>query len=284
MFLSVITPTYNRAAKLHRVYESICQQSLKKIDREYIFEWIVIDDGSEDETEKLVKSWQEKEDFPIVYKYQENSGKAKALATAIESAKGEWTLIADSDDRFLPETFELFYTTIESFSDEEKEKCGGIGVLCVDEKGERVGCDYPIQKEFVHVKEVVFQWSDIGLNETWALLKTQNLRYAFLDIPDEAKELKFIPESFFWNRIAFELDTYSYPINKPLRIYYRNEEDNISHNIHQRYPESFLFESRWFVTHYWPLALQFPKLYLKHLVKMVYFTTIINMQRFVWNR
>ena len=47
-FLSILTPTYNRANKLHRVFESIQNQTLKKVDNKYIFEWIVVDDGSSD--------------------------------------------------------------------------------------------------------------------------------------------------------------------------------------------------------------------------------------------
>ncbi len=271
LFCSVLTPTYNRERKLHRVYESIKKQTLQKIDNNYIFEWIVIDDGSSDDTKELVEKWQKEVDWNIIYKYQKNQGKWKALQEGIKIAKGELTLIADSDDEFLPETFEIFYDIWSNFSKEEKEKCSGIGVLCQDQHGNRIGCDFPIEKRFIPTQEVVMKWKNIPLGETWAALKTKNLKFAFLDIPDEAKKLKFIPESFFWDRITYKIGGYSYPLNSVIRVYYKNEDDNISHNIREKYPESFYFESRYFITHYIFALLKHPKNYLKHLIKFIYF-------------
>ena len=276
MIFSIITPTYNRAEKLHRVFESIEEQTLKKIDGNYIFEWIVVDDGSNDNTKDVVRTWQNKVDWPIVYLYQENRGKAFALQRGLEIAQGEWTLIADSDDRFLSHTLQTFYDVLSSFNEDEREKCGGIGVLCRDQFGNRIGCDYPVQKELIPTKEVYFKWRNIPLGETWALLKTKNLKKVFLDIPKEAQELKFIPESYFWDRIVFEIEPlYSYYLNEVLRIYYREEDDNISHNIRKKYPEGFLFESKYFVKNYWKYAYKMPKAFVKHLLKIVYFRIYI---------
>jgi glycosyltransferase involved in cell wall biosynthesis len=81
---------------------------LQKLDGEYCFEWIVVDDGSTDDTKELVRKWQNEVDWPIRYIYQENRGKPWALQRGIKEVKGLLTLIADSDDRFLPETFEVF--------------------------------------------------------------------------------------------------------------------------------------------------------------------------------
>ncbi len=268
--ISVLTPTYNRADKLHRVFESIKNQTLKKIDNEYIFEWVIVDDGSSDNTKELVKEWQTEVDWQIRYIYQENKGKWRAIAKGLENIDNELTLIADSDDRFLPETFETFYNVWSSFSQEEKEKCSGIGVLCQDQFGKRIGCDYPIEKKLVPVEKVVMEWKDIGLGETWAVLKTENLKKVFLNVPEEVRKLKFVPESFFWDRITFEIGGYSYPLNKVLRVYYK-EHDGISKNIRKKYPESFYFESKYFVTHYPKILFKYPKLYLKHFLKFLIF-------------
>jgi len=138
--ISVLTPTYNRANKLHRVYESIKKQTLQKVDNKYIFEWIIVDDGSDDHTKELVQKWQKEVDWKITYKYQENQGKWKALQEGIKLINNELTLIADSDDRFLEDTFKTFYEVWNGFSEQEKEKCSGIGVLCQDQYGNRVGC------------------------------------------------------------------------------------------------------------------------------------------------
>ncbi len=277
MFITVLTPTYNRARTLHRVFESIQKQTLKKQDGKYIFEWIIVDDGSEDNTKELVEMWQKKVDWPILYLFQENRGKAHALANGITFAKGELCLIADSDDAFLADTFEVFYNIWHRFDTKEKELCGGIGVLCQDQYGKRVGCDYPIAQRLLPAYETVLGWKDIGLGETWAALKTSNLKKAFV-VPKSAEKLQFIPESFFWDRIVFELKPYAYYVNKIQRIYYRNEADSISKNIRKRYPEGFLFESQWFVTKYYSIVLKYPRLYVKHLLKLIYYYFCIKVR------
>jgi len=273
IFLTVFTPTYNRANKLHRVYESIKKQTLQKIDNKYIFEWIIVDDGSQDNTKELVEKWQKESEFPIRYFYQDNQGKPFASRKGIEEARGGWFLFCDSDDEFLPDTFKTFYDIWSNFTEEEKQKCGGIGVLCQDQYGNRVGCDYPIEKELISTLDIIFKWRNLDMGETWAALKTENLKKAFT-IPEEAKDLKFIPESFFWDRISFEIKHYSYFLNKVLRVYYKNEDDNISNNIRQKYPEGFLFESKWFITHYRWIIFKEPKSYFKHLLKTIYFGLI----------
>jgi len=271
LLISVLTPTYNREKKLYRVFESIKKQTLKKIDGKYFFEWVIVDDGSSDNTKGLVEKWQKEVDWPIKYIYQENRGKAFALSRGLREINSEWTLIADSDDEFKEDTFETFVNVINNFTKEEREKCGGISVLCEYQDGKRVGCDYPIENKLIPTKDIYFKWRNIPLGETWALLKTKNLKKVFLDIPKEAKNLKFIPESFFWDRIVFEIEPlYSYPINKVLRVYYK-EDDNISHNIRKKYPDSFLFESKYFITHYWKYFFYMPKAYVKHLIKFFYF-------------
>ena len=68
-FLTVLTPTFNMANKIHRVYKSIKKQTLKKVRNEYIFEWIVIDDGSTDNTKELIEKWKNEVDWPIIYRY-----------------------------------------------------------------------------------------------------------------------------------------------------------------------------------------------------------------------
>ena len=269
--ITVFTPTYNRADKLHRVYNSLKNQTLKKIDNQPIFEWLIVDDGSSDSTKELVKKWQKEADFPIRYIYQENQGKIKAMIKGVENTNSELFLILDSDDECMPETIEFFYKTWHNFDEEEKEFCGGIAVLCQDQYGNRVGCNYPKEKQKVNILEAVFDWKKYPLGETWAILKTENLKKAF-KLPKEAENLKFIPESFFWDRIAFENPSqFSYPVNKVLRVYYRREGGNLSENIRDKYPEGFLFESKWVIKNYFRFAFKYPKYYFKHLLKVIYF-------------
>lgn len=90
--LTVFTPTYNRAYTLHLCYESLVRQTSKD------FVWLVVDDGSSDGTETMVKRWQEEADFPIRYVYQQNQGMHGAHNTAYELIETELNVCIDSDD------------------------------------------------------------------------------------------------------------------------------------------------------------------------------------------
>ena len=86
MRISVIIPTYNRANFIVKAIESIMNQTVK------VNEIIVIDDGSTDNTQELLK------DYNIIYKYQKNSGVSKARNLGIKLSKNEWITFLDSDD------------------------------------------------------------------------------------------------------------------------------------------------------------------------------------------
>lgn len=90
--ITVFTPAYNRAKLLPRLYESLQAQQFKD------FEWLIVDDGSTDETESLVRSFQEKAFFPVRYCKKENGGKHTAFNFGVQRAKGEWFFCVDSDD------------------------------------------------------------------------------------------------------------------------------------------------------------------------------------------
>ena len=108
--VSVIIPTYNRANLLARAIKSVLNQTFQD------FELIVVDDGSTDNTRKVVEEFQKK-DSRIKYIFQENSGgPAKPINTGIKNSKGEYITILEDDDEFLPQKLqkqvELFETLI----------------------------------------------------------------------------------------------------------------------------------------------------------------------------
>lgn len=93
-FLTVFTPAYNRAHTLPRTYESLCAQDCKE------FIWLIVDDGSVDNTADLVKVWQSKNNgFEIQYIYKENGGMHTAHNTAYENIHTELNVCIDSDDK-----------------------------------------------------------------------------------------------------------------------------------------------------------------------------------------
>ena len=274
-FITVFTPTYNRADKLERVYKSLLRQSLKQLNGTCVFEWLIIDDGSDDGTRHVVERWKRKADFPVRYIYQENMGKIRAIENALKAVESEFFLIADSDDAFSPETIDFFYKTYHDLSEQKKKECGSIGVLCQDQYGRLMGCGYPVTNKLIPTKTIVFRWPSKKLGETWALIKCDMLRQFFV-IPDNASHLKFIPESFFWVKMAFGSGQSALYANKILRTYYRGEENSLSSRVRRNYAQGFEYESLYFVNHYPFLIFQSPIIFLRHVLKYTIYTIYLG--------
>ena len=90
--ITVFTPTYNRAHTLPKLYESLCAQESRD------FEWIVVDDGSNDGTKELTEAWITEDKIHIRYFYQENAGKMAAHNFAVDASESDLFLCLDSDD------------------------------------------------------------------------------------------------------------------------------------------------------------------------------------------
>lgn len=99
--LTIFTPTYNRAHTLPRLFDSLVNQT------NYEFEWLIVDDGSADDTEEIVKTFIT-EKFPIRYIKQKNGGKHIATNIGLKCAYGELFTCLDSDDWFYPEAVAFF--------------------------------------------------------------------------------------------------------------------------------------------------------------------------------
>lgn len=90
--LTIFTPAYNRAHTLARLHDSLLQQT------DMGFEWLIVDDGSNDGTGDLVRGWAERSPFPVRYLWQENSGKHVAHNLGAREAQGRLFMCVDSDD------------------------------------------------------------------------------------------------------------------------------------------------------------------------------------------
>ena len=136
--LTVFTPTYNRAYILHRCYESLCRQTSKD------FMWLIIDDGSTDNTKELVNKWIQKDNgFEIKYVYKENGGMHTGHNKAYELIDTELNVCIDSDD-FMPDNaVELITKFWKKYG---SDKYSGIASLDNDEEGNIIGTKFPYQK------------------------------------------------------------------------------------------------------------------------------------------
>lgn len=99
--ITVFTPTYNRAYIIENLYRSLQHQTCTE------FEWLVVDDGSKDDTEQLFARWAKEDNpFPIRYYKQENGGKCSAINYGLEKADGELFFTVDSDDYLTEDAIE----------------------------------------------------------------------------------------------------------------------------------------------------------------------------------
>lgn len=120
--LTVFTPVYNRAHTLPRTYESLCIQDCKD------FMWLIIDDGSTDGVESLIREWQKKDNgFEIQYIYKENGGMHTAHNTAYENIHTELNVCIDSDDKMAVGAVRKIKGTWEKVRDK-----GYAGIIALD--------------------------------------------------------------------------------------------------------------------------------------------------------
>lgn len=120
MKLSILTATYNRAEFLEKLYKSI----INNLDNKLEVEWLIMDDGSSDETREIVQKFIDEQKIPVIYKYQENQGKMVAINNIMEFVTGDLIVDCDSDDYFEPNAFS---TIKEEFEKTEKE---GLYAIC----------------------------------------------------------------------------------------------------------------------------------------------------------
>ncbi len=92
---TVFTPTFNRAYILPKLFKSLQKQG--SLD----FEWLIVDDGSSDDTQNLIASFQQEALFPVRYIHQKNQGKHVAINTGVANAKGAFFMTVDSDDQVM---------------------------------------------------------------------------------------------------------------------------------------------------------------------------------------
>lgn len=132
--LTIFTPTYNRAYTLHKCYESLKRQTNKN------FKWLVIDDGSTDNTKELILNWQKEADFEIKYIYKKNGGMHTAHNTAYENIDTEINVCIDSDD-YMPD--DAVEKILKAWEENKADDIAGIAGLDSYKSGEIIGTKFP---------------------------------------------------------------------------------------------------------------------------------------------
>lgn len=151
MKLSILTATYNRGEYLQKLYDSI------KANLKYNLncEWIIVDDGSDDNTKKYVKKFIDENTIPIIYYYQKNNGKMSAINEAVKLASGNLMVDCDSDDYFVPDAF----NKIEKHADKllENENLYGMVFLKKENNGTISGQEFKKQGQITSMFDLYFK-------------------------------------------------------------------------------------------------------------------------------
>lgn len=191
--VTVLTPCYNRAELLGKLYKSLLNQEIKN------FVWLIIDDGSYDNTEEVVTSFQ-CESIPINYYKKENGGKHTAINYAMRYIKTPLTIIVDSDDQLLSCATKKIETYYLKYRNQEEQLCSlsflrcyrdGNPILSMD-KDEFIS-DYPTCR----VKEN--RPGDMAEVYFTDRLK----KYKFPEVSNE----KFLSEDVVWIRMGIDYKT-----------------------------------------------------------------------------
>jgi len=209
--VSVIIPTYNRADLITKTLDSVWAQTYRPI------EVLVVDDGSTDETKKVVTEWKRNHkasNFTTEYIYQENEGAPSARNTGIKNAKGRYLQFFDSDDLLMPEKLDL---QIEKMKQEKTP-------ICI--------CDYihtDHEENVIRTASNNRSLNQIITNFTWlhtsigvidkTLFKNEILKWN--------PNLKKAQDRDFNLKLFFVTEGFSY-VNKPLFKWVRRETDGIT--------------------------------------------------------
>ncbi|MBG6133664.1 glycosyltransferase involved in cell wall biosynthesis [Aquimarina sp. EL_43] len=133
--ITVFTPTYNRAYCLHKCYESLIKQSNQD------FVWLIIDDGSSDNTKELVTSWINENKIDIQYHYQKNLGMHGGHNAAYRLIETTLNVCIDSDDFVGEEAIQKILDSWETIKG--KPEYAGLVGLDADESGAIIGTKIP---------------------------------------------------------------------------------------------------------------------------------------------
>ena len=185
MTLTVFTPTYNRAGCLPRLYESLLKQSVQD------FEWLIVDDGSKDETAQVVEGFIREAKFRIRYFQKENGGKHTAYNYALEKAEGQYFLCVDADDL-------LSDNAVAQIRDALEKGDGSMGITAYkkDLQGKRLSEAFPADVAVCGINELTLKY---GCSGEFTFIFPTNIarKYPFPVFEGE----RFVGENVVYDRI-----------------------------------------------------------------------------------
>ena len=189
MKFTIFTPTFNRKELLEKLYKSLQKQTFKD------FEWLIVDDGSDDGTKEKAEEFLNEKKLDIKYYFKENGGKQRAYNFATDKANGELFICLDSDDEYVENGLETILKYWKKY--EKNSDIAGMGYLSTYPNGGIIGSSFP-EKEMISTQFEIYNKygvkGDKGLMFRTEIIK----KYKFPVFEDE----KFITEAVVYNRIC----------------------------------------------------------------------------------
>lgn len=188
--ITVLTPSYNRAHTLPRLYESLLRQKNNR------FKWLIVDDGSTDNSKYVIENFDNSK-FQIDYVYKKNGGKHTAINVGMKYIDSEYTFIVDSDDYLNDDAIELVEKWIDDI--ESLDNFAGVaGIRTYSNNVNDIIGEYPRNINYIDCLNSERKKNHL-LGDKAEVYKTKLLKeYPFPEYENE----KFIPESVIWNEFA----------------------------------------------------------------------------------
>ena len=251
--ITIFTPTYNRAYSLPKLYNSLLKQDSS------LFEWLIIDDGSTDNTKDIINKWILEQKIVIRYCYQENAGKMVAHNKAVEFAENDLFMCVDSDDFLLPNAINILLTEWNKCRD-NKDIAGIVAYRrIINEDGEFIEHqNIPIEIKISRLRDLI---QKKHINESSLMYRTSILKeYPFPIMDGE----KFISEQLIYNKIddRYQMHVCHHDIQACMY-----QEDGYTRNIHKIIAQN----PKGFILYYEDLYLRSnnKKLKIKYLIQII---------------
>ena len=225
MKLSILTPTYNRAKLLDKLYTSLI---INNNNCQCEIEWLIMDDGSTDNTKQIIDGYIKQKIIEIRYFFEENKGKMYAINKLVEMATGDYIIECDSDDYFSIDALNSIEEIIKKYPD--MEEIYALTFLKYDQNGNNMGNNFPDDNYISTMFDLYFKEKVVG-EKALVFKSSIRKRYKYELESDE----KFVTEA----RLHHELDL-DYKVkcfNKKIMIC-EYKEDGYTKNINKLFIEN----------------------------------------------
>lgn len=192
-FLTILTPSYNRADRLPELYKSLMNQTNQN------FQWLVVDDGSTDNTQEVLSNFN-KHRFDFDFYLKENGGKHTALNYSHPYIKGQFVCIVDSDDWLIPNAVEKINSFYSQYADNER-----IASFIFQKGGDdAIPLNKGFRSEITISNDIDYRVNSSSKGDCCEVIRSS----VFISYPFPVHEgEKFLAEGFLWQHVGFHYDT-----------------------------------------------------------------------------